>query len=290
MALLGAHMSVAGGLHLAFDRIRQVKGRALQVFTRNQRQWKAAPVSPEEKELFLAAWHDWGEWPVAAHNSYLINLASPKKEVLEKSVAALVAELERTAALGIPYLVMHPGSHGGAGVEEGLKRIVENLDKALLLAKDADRVMILLENTAGQGSALGADFAELGFLLNHSENSERLGVCLDTCHLFASGYDFRTQDTYQQTMEEFDRLVGIDRIRFFHLNDSKKELASRVDRHEHIGRGAIGEQGFRQLLTDPRFASHPMTLETPKGKELEEDRINLALLHKLQGDEQGNPT
>ena len=271
-------MSVAGGLHLAFARIGKVRGRALQIFTRNQRQWQAAPVSAEEQALFAAAWREWGPWPVAAHNSYLINLASPAKEVRDKSVAALAAELTRCAALAIPFVIMHPGSHGGDGIAAGRQRLVEHLDRALDLAPDADQVMVLLENTAGQGNALGADPADIAFIINHASHGHRLGVCLDTCHLFAAGYDFRTPAAYRQTMAEFDRLIGLDRLRFFHINDSKKGLGSRVDRHEHIGRGAIGLDGFRQLLTDPRFENHPMTLETPKGEDLKEDKVNLRVL------------
>ncbi|MEW6517883.1 MAG: deoxyribonuclease IV [Thermodesulfobacteriota bacterium] len=282
MALLGAHMSVAGGLHLAFSRITQVGGQALQIFTRNQRQWRAAPISAEEQRLFQAAWRQWGDWPVAAHNSYLINLASPNLEVRDRSVIALAAELERCAALAIPLLIMHPGSHGGEGVAAGLERLVEHLDQALSRATGAEQVTILLENTAGQGNALGAAFAEIAFVLKHAAHSSRLGVCLDTCHLFAAGYDFRTRKSYRQTMDEFDRLIGLDRLRFFHLNDSIKGLGSRVDRHEHIGRGRIGLAGFRNFLSDPRFRDQPMTLETPKGKDLKEDMVNLQVLRKLQ--------
>jgi len=282
MALLGAHMSVAGGLHLAFSHIKKVGGQALQIFTRNQRQWHAAPITAEEQRLFRAAWRAWGDWPVAAHNSYLINLASSDKEVRDKSVTALAAELERCAALAIPLLIMHPGSHGGDGGEAGLQRLVENLDLALARAANAEQVTVLLENTAGQGNALGAEFAEIAFIINHSAHGSRLGVCLDTCHLFAAGYDFRTSKSYRQTMGEFDRLIGIDRLRFFHLNDSIKGLGSRVDRHEHIGQGRIGLAGFRHFLLDPRFRAQPMTLETPKGKELKEDMVNLQVLRELQ--------
>jgi len=281
MALLGAHMSVAGGLHLAFSHIQKVKGQALQIFTRNQRQWQAAPITPEEQRLFCAARLEWGDWPVAAHNSYLINLASPDKAVRDRSVTALAAELERCAALAIPLLIMHPGSHGGDGVEVGLQRLVENLDLALATAAGAEQVTVLLENTAGQGNALGAEFTEIAFIINHSAHSNRLGVCLDTCHLFAAGYDFRTQNSYQRTMDEFDRLIGIDRLRFFHLNDSIRGLGSRVDRHEHIGQGRIGLEGFRNFLIDPRFQDQPMTLETPKGKDLKEDMVNLQVLRGL---------
>jgi len=281
MALLGAHMSVASGLHLAFAHIQKVGGHALQIFTRNQRQWHASPVTSEEQRLFREAWRKWGHWPVAALNSYLINLASPDKEVRGKSVMALAAELERCAALAIPLLIMHPGSHGGDGVEVGLQRMVENLDQALARAANAKQVNVLLENTAGQGNALGAEFAELAFIINHSAYNKRLGVCLDTCHLFAAGYDFRTSKSYRRTMQQFDRLIGIDRLRFFHLNDSIKGLGSRVDRHEHIGQGQIGLAGFRNFLVDPCFRDQPMTLETPKGKDLKEDMVNLQVLRGL---------
>lgn len=284
MALLGAHMSVAGGLHLAFARISRVSGHALQIFTRNQRQWQAAPVSPEEQRLFRAAWRQWGDWPVAAHNSYLINLASPDKEVRDRSVTALAAELERCSALAIPLLIMHPGSHGGDGGATGLQRMVENLDQALARAANACQVNVLLENTAGQGNTLGAEFSEIAFIINHAAHSSRLGVCLDTCHLFAAGYDFRTPESYRQTMGEFARLIGIDRLRFFHLNDSIKGLGSRVDRHAHIGQGHIGLDGFKNFLTDPRFRDHPMTLETPKGEDLKEDMVNLQVLRGLLAD------
>lgn len=281
MALLGAHMSVAGGLHLAFDRITMVGGHALQIFTRNQRQWAAAPISAEERRRFHAARQAWGDWPVAAHNSYLINLASPAEEVREKSVIALADELERCAALDIRLLVMHPGSHGGAGSETGLQRIVDNLDQSLNRAASAEKVVVLLENTAGQGNSIGADFAEIGFIIRNSSFADRLGVCLDTCHLFAAGYDFRSASSYRQTLAEFDRQIGLDRLRFFHLNDSIKPLGSRVDRHTHIGQGCIGPEGFRNFLTDPLFTHAPMTLETPKGTDLREDIVNLRLLREL---------
>ena len=274
-------MSVAGGLHLAFERIRQVNGDSLQLFTRNQRQWRAAPVSEEERLLFDREREKWGNGPVAAHNSYLINLASQKEEIREKSVKAMVAEIDRVVALNISYLVMHPGSHGGAGTETGLERFVHGLDKALELSDLNNRLMVLIENTAGQGTGLGAQFEEISYIISTSKFSDHLGVCLDTCHLFASGYDFRTSESYEETFALFDRIVGVKRIKFFHINDSKKELGSRVDRHEHIGKGEIGIEGFRNLVNDKRFRLHPMTLETPKGKDLKEDIENLAVLNSL---------
>ena len=281
MPFFGAHMSISGGLELAFERISRAGGEALQIFSRNQRQWRAEPISDEEAHRFTAAWRQWGDFPVAVHDSYLINLASTRKETAEKSIKALAAELERTARLGVPWLVMHPGSHLGAGVETGLRTFISNLDKVFLATPETNKVMILLETTAGQGTGLGADFNELAFIINESEWSERLGVCLDTCHIFAAGYDFRTPGEYQQTFTGFDQIIGLEKLKLFHLNDSKKGLGSRVDRHEHIGRGKIGLPGFALLVNDPRFASHPMVLETPKSEDLAEDRDNLTMLRNL---------
>ena len=279
MPYLGAHESVAGGLHFAFDHIKTVGGEALQIFTRNQRQWNPKPVSEEEQHLFAEAWKTQPSLPVASHASYLINLASAKPDLIQKSIAAFVEELRRCELLHIPYVVMHPGSHGGDGVATGLKRFVTNLDEALQQADSP--VILLLETTAGQGTGLGSRFEELGTIINDSAFPDKLGVCVDTCHIFAAGYDIRSKETYRKTMDEFDRMLGIERIKFFHLNDSKKGLGSRVDRHEHIGQGEIGLEGFRNLLNDPRFAKHPMTLETSKGKDLKEDRENLQTLRTL---------
>ena len=279
MPYLGAHESVAGGLHFAFDHINSVGGDALQIFTRNQRQWNPKPVSEEEQQLFAEAWKKQPSLPVASHASYLINLASAKPDLIQKSITAFVEELRRCELLHIPYVVMHPGSHGGDGVDIGLKRFVTHLDEALQQADSP--VILLLETTAGQGTGLGSRFEELSTIINDSNYSDKLGVCVDTCHIFAAGYDIRTKETYQKTMDAFDQLLGIERIKFFHLNDSKKGLGSRVDRHEHIGQGEIGLEGFRNLLNDPRFAKHPMTLETPKGKDLKEDRENLQTLRTL---------
>ena len=279
MPLLGAHESVAGGIHLAFNRIQDAGGDALQIFTRNQRQWNPAPVQKEEQQLFGATWQKHGNMPVASHASYLINLASGKPDLIKKSITAFADELKRCELLNIPLVVMHPGSHGGDGVEAGINRFTEHLDRALEVADN--QVMVLLETTAGQGTGLGSRFEELAAILKCSKYPEKLGVCIDTCHIFAAGYDIRSEEIYQATMDEFDKLVGIQQIKFFHLNDSKKGLGSHIDRHEHIGQGEIGLDGFRNLLNDSRFADHPMTLETPKGKDLQEDRDNLAILRGL---------
>ncbi|MBC8207599.1 MAG: deoxyribonuclease IV [Desulfobulbaceae bacterium] len=280
MLQIGAHESTAGGLHLAFERINAVGGKALQIFTRNQRQWKAAPLSPEEIALFAAAWKQTGAIPVASHASYLINLSTAKPDLRTKSIQAFVDEIKRCEQLSIPLVVIHPGSHGGDGIEAGLTRMAAALDQVLEKA-DSPEVMILLETTAGQGTGLGSRFEELGWLLQHSRFPERLGVCLDTCHIFAAGYDLRSPESYQQTMIEFDRFIGRDKLRFIHLNDSKKELGCRVDRHEHIGQGAIGLEGFSNVVNDPDLKQIPMTLETPKDKDLSQDRSNLATLHGL---------
>lgn len=281
MPYLGAHESVSGGLHNAFAHIRKVGGESLQIFTRNQRQWQAAPLTREEMDLFREEWEASGRMPVAAHASYLINLGSSDAEQAGKSVASFTGELERCDLLGIPYAIIHPGSHGGEGIETGLRNVVHNLDRVLAGTGKGSTVKVLLETTAGQGTGLGSSFEEIAWILGRSAFPERLGVCLDTCHIFTGGYDIRTPEAYHRTFAGFDRQIGLDRLRFFHLNDAKKELGSRVDRHEHIGKGRIGLEGFRLLLNDARFAGHPMTLETPKGKDLREDIENLKVLRSL---------
>jgi len=273
-------MSIAGGLHLAFTRIRKVKGESLQIFLSNQRQWKTLPLTAEMIEDFHQQWKKTNSMPVAAHDSYLINLAAPDPTILDKSVAAFVDELQRAAVLKIPFLITHPGSHGGVGVEAGLERFVENMDRAIERSKTST-VTVLIENTAGQGTNLGSTFEEISFILSESQHGDRLGVCFDTSHAFAAGYDLRTRATYEETFSQFDRIIGLQRLKFFHINDSKRPLGSRVDRHQHIGKGEIGLAGFRLLLNDPRFRDHPMVLETPKGKDLKEDKKNLRVLRSL---------
>ena len=280
MPFLGAHMSIAGGLHLAFERLGKINGESLQIFTRNQIQWKSDPLLPEEVDLFRQSWEKAGSIPIADHSSYLINLASPDPVLSKKSVTSFAHEMERAALLGIPFLITHPGSHMGQGTEKGLRQFVSRLDRAISLSH-LEAVRILIEATAGQGSNLGASFEEIAFILEKSRYADHLGVCFDTCHVFASGYDLRDEKAYRETMDRFDRLIGLNRIFFFHLNDSKHEAGSRKDRHEHIGKGRIGLEGFRLLLNDPRFERHPMVLETPKGKELKEDVVNLKVLRSL---------
>ena len=280
MPLLGAHMSIAGGLHLAFNRIRQVQGESLQIFLSNQRQWKTTPLTSEMVAEFRQHWEENNHLPVAAHDSYLINLASPDPVTLEKSVTAFADELQRAATLGIPFLITHPGSHLGDGVEAGLQHFVHNMDRAISRSKTST-VTVLIENTAGQGTNLGSRFEEISFIIGESQYGDGLGVCFDTSHAFAAGYDLRTSETYDDTFFEFDQIIGLERLKFFHLNDSMRPLGSRVDRHQHIGKGEIGLEGFRLLLNDPRFQHYPMVLETPKGKALKEDKRNLKVLRSL---------
>lgn len=282
MPLLGAHQSIAGGLHLAFERISEVGGESLQIFTANQRQWRAVQLQTEDVRLFKERWRQSGKMPVASHASYLINLAASEPEKAVKSVAAFVEELQRCQQLGISFVVIHPGSHGGAGIEAGLAEVARNLDLALEHSGGLDaNLKILLETTAGQGTSLGSRFEELGWLLGQSRYPEHLGVCVDTCHIFAAGYDLCSAAGYEQTFAQLEGHIGCRHIHFFHLNDSKKSCGSRVDRHEHIGEGHIGLEGFRCLLNDPRFRSHPMTLETDKGANLVEDIENLRRLRAL---------
>lgn len=280
MANLGAHESVAGGLYKAFERITKVGGDCLQIFTRNQRQWNPADLKQEEIDLYKEAHEASGGMMVASHASYLVNLATAKQELLQKSINNSVLELLRCEKLGIPYVVMHPGSHGGDGVEAGLERFVAGLDTALEQS-GVSRVRLLVETTAGQGTGLGSTFEELSYILSNSKFPELLGVCVDTCHIFAAGYELRSPEGYSETVSELERFIGLEKVYFFHLNDSKKELGSRVDRHEHIGEGKIGLEGFKNLLHDSRFTGLPMTLETPKSENLVEDIANLKTLRSL---------
>ncbi len=276
----GAHMSISGGLHHAFAHGVRAGCDTIQIFTKNQQQWKGKPLTDADIAAYKAAEAETGLGPVVVHDSYLINLASPKDELWEKSIAAFADELERCHQLGIPYLVTHPGAHTGSGEEAGLQREADALNR-LFDAAVGGEVMVLLENTAGQGTALGCRFEHMARLFELVEHRERLGVCIDTCHLLASGYEFRTPESYADTFRQFDALVGLQHIHAFHVNDSQKDVGSRVDRHAHIGEGCVGLDGFRLLVNDARFAGLPMVLETPKGDDLAEDIENLARLRGL---------
>lgn len=277
---LGAHMSISGGLHLAIDRAVAAGCSVLQIFTRNSNQWKGKPVSESDAALFRSKLAASGLREVVSHDIYLINLASPPSDTRDKSVAAFRDELETCARLGINKVVMHPGSHLTDSPQAGLARVVEAFD---LIFSEVPQFegRVLIETTAGQGSNLGRTFEELGAIITGSRFPEKFGVCFDTCHTFAAGYDTATEDGYRDTMAQFDRIIGLERLHCFHLNDSKKGLGSRVDRHEHIGQGALGLNPFRFILNDPRFATVPKILETPKGDSDEMDGVNLALLRGL---------
>ena len=263
MPKLGAHMSIAGGLPRAVDRAQATGCEALQIFTKSAGQWRARPLPAEEITLFRTRIDETGIRPVVAHNSYLINIAAAAPALRTQSLLALGEELDRAESLGLDALVMHPGSYTSGSEEEGLMLIAEGLAR-ILSERPRGHTRILLEHTAGQGTNLGHRFEHLATILERLAGSPRVGVCLDTCHLLCAGYDICTPAGYRKTFREFDRLVGIDRIHVFHLNDSKKPCGSRVDRHEHIGKGCLGLEPFRLLLNDRRFSKLPMLLETPK--------------------------
>jgi len=277
---LGAHESIAGGLHKAFDRGVDAGCESLQIWVKNSRQWSAPPLDDDAVRHFQEVRERTGIGPVVAHAAYLINIAAPKPELYAKSVRALTAEVERCETLNVPYLVLHPGSHTGAGVETGLARVVHALGE-IHAAMPGYRTQILLETTAGQGTNLGAEFEHLAYLLAETPENERLGICLDTCHVFTAGYELRTPEGYAETMTAFDHVIGLDRLKAIHLNDSKYPLGSRRDRHEHIGKGYLGEESFRHILNDARLDGLPGLLETPKSKDLHEDRENFAVLRSL---------
>jgi deoxyribonuclease-4 len=329
-------MSIAGGLARAVDRIAALDGTALQIFSRNQRQWRIPPLTETQIAAFKDAVQKWGNHPIAVHDSYLTNLASARPAVRTRSRHAFAQELARVEQLGIAYLITHPGSPGlassglassglgspglgssglgspglaapgsatpgsaapgsatpGSAAPDPRENIhakkpgplatyVRNLDRALAASKTT-RVRVLLENTAGQGAVLGATFEELAAIIAASRFADRLGVCIDTCHAFAAGYDLRSPEAYLDTMAQLERTVGLDRVGFFHLNDSVYPLGARKDRHTHIGEGQIGKSAFRFLLFDPRFRQVGKVIETPKGQDSALDRKNLNLLRSLR--------
>ncbi len=278
--LLGAHMSIAGGVGNAFLEGKKVDCDAIQIFTKSSRQWAATPYTKEEIAQFHANKKETGIESVVAHDSYLLNLGSPDPALHKRSVAAFIDEFERCEVLGVTNLIAHPGAHVGTGETEGIKTIARSLDE-VHKACPGYRATITLEITAGQGSNLGYRFEQIANMIDATHESDRLRVCFDTEHAFAAGYDIRTKEGYERTFDEFDDAIGIDRLAAFHLNDSKKEFYSRVDRHEHIGKGFIGVEAFRLLMNDKRFWGLPMCLETPKGPDLKEDRENLTLLRSL---------
>ena len=290
MPRLGAHLSIAGGLPRAVDRARASKCEALQIFTKSAGQWRARTLPVDEIELFREKATDAGI-PIVAHNSYLINIAAADATLRARSIVALGEELDRAEALGLDALVMHPGAFTSGTEADGLRLIAAGI-AAVLAERPAARVRLLLEHTAGQGTTLGHRFEHLAEIIERLAGTPRVGVCLDTCHLLSAGYDICSADGYEQTFAAFDRIVGIDRIAAFHLNDSKKPCGSRVDRHEHIGKGCLGLEPFRRILNDARFTGLPMMLETPKLESPESRRRgdadpwdvrNLRTLRKLVG-------
>jgi len=273
-------MSIAGGVDKALLEGKKVDCDVIQIFTKSSRQWAAQPYSKEEVENFLANQKESGIVTVIAHDSYLLNLGSPDEGLRKRSIKGFIDEMERCESLSIPYLIAHPGAHVGSGEEEGIKTIARSLDD-IHAACPGFQVRIALEITAGQGSNLGYRFEQIGSMIAATKESDRLRVCFDTEHAFAAGYDIRAKEGYERTFSEFDEIIGLERLAAFHLNDSKKEFHSRVDRHEHIGKGHIGVEAFRLLMNDRRFWNIPMCLETPKGPDLKEDVENLTLLRSL---------
>ncbi len=282
MAVLGAHMSIAGGYHKAVERAAACGCDCVQLFTKNNNQWRAKAIGAAEAERFRRALDEHGIVHPLAHDAYLINLASPDRALWKRSVDAFVVELRRAETLGIPYVVTHPGAYTTSTEARGLGRVVRALNEIHRRTRGI-RTMCLLETTAGQGTSLGWRFEQLARLLDRAKEPERLGVCFDTCHVFAAGYPMGTQKEYRATMRALATTVGLERVKAFHLNDSRRELGSRVDRHAHVGRGKMGLEPFRRLLADRRFRRVPMYLETPKGKEdgVDLDVVNLRVLRGL---------
>lgn len=278
--LVGAHMSITGGIYKAFDRGQRAGCRTLQVFLKNNTRWESKALVEEDRLRYREAQARTGIGSVVAHSSYLINLASPDPELRRKSLDAFVEEMERARYLGISFVIIHPGSHRGSGEGKAIARVAAALNRAF--ARAAPPVGILLENTAGQGSSVGHRFEQLAGVIDRVREDRRLGICVDTCHAFAAGYDVRTAEGYDRTIDRISRLIGLDRVQAFHVNDCRKDLGSRVDRHAHIGKGFLGLEPFRCLINDPRFAGVPKILETPKGEDLAEDRMNLATLRSLR--------
>lgn len=285
---LGAHMSIAGGCDRAVHAAHAIGFQTVQLFTKNNNQWHAPPLPEEQAAAFQRALAETGIVHPVAHNSYLINLGSPDESLWQKSIEAMVVEVERCAGLGIGDLVAHPGAHVGQGEDAGLARVAAGLDEIHRRTRGVT-VRIDLETTAGQGTCLGHRFEHLRAILDQVAEPERLGICVDSCHIFAAGYSLATAEEYDETMNALDRNVTIGRVRVWHLNDSRRERGSRVDRHAGIGRGHLGPEPFRNILRDPRFQSVPMILETPKGTENDADldAVNLKVLRALEGETTG---
>jgi deoxyribonuclease-4 len=279
MSLIGAHVSIAGGLWKAIESGESLGCEAIQIFTKNQLQWRASPIPESVCARFMAAWSRSAIKRVVAHASYLLNLAS-EKEKREKSVGALAEEIARCEALGIEDLVLHPGSHLGKGLEYGRELVAEGL-KCALERTSGMRTRVLLENMSGQGHSIGTTIEDLAWILDKVDDSSRAGVCLDTCHLFAGGYELRGRTSYDRFVRSVEKHIGLRRVGCWHLNDSKAKMGSHIDRHQHLGEGFLGLELFSSIVTDPRWEDIPCLLETPK--DLPGDKGNIALLRKLRG-------
>jgi len=278
MGWLGAHVSISGGIDKAPGRGKEFGCESIQIFTKNQRQWYTKPLTQHEILAFKSEMINTGLREAVVHDTYLINLASPRVELFRKSVDAFYREMVRAEALGIQYLVFHPGAHVGSGEEVGIYRIAEALNEVLARTKES-KLAVLLETTAGQGTSLGYRFEQLADIIDLVESRDRIAVCLDTSHVFGAGYDLREEDAYNTTMDEFDGILGLDKLKAIHLNDTRQPLGSRRDLHENIGKGEIGLEGFSLLVNDKRFQNISMILETP-GKEMSY-RENLQVLRSL---------
>jgi deoxyribonuclease IV len=279
--ILGAHFSIAKGLHDALYQAKSYGCNALQMFTKNASTWKERTLTQTEQDLFEQARRDSCIHAIATHTSYLINLASPDAKKHAMSLAALKQELTRASALKIPFCVLHPGAHMDSGADTGLGKIARSLNHVISETKELT-TRILLETTAGQGSGLGHTFEQIFEIIDKIDRKDRVGVCLDTCHIFAAGYDIRNLEAYQQTMNRFNTVLGLDQLFLIHINDSKKELGSRVDRHTHIGEGALGVEAFRHLINDERLMHVPKLLETAHTEgDMDWTQRNLDLLRSL---------
>lgn len=276
----GSHVSASGGVHKALQQAIDVGATSCQIFSKNQRQWVAKPLDPGVVEQFHAERERTGIEQMVIHDSYLINLASPKDDLIAKSMAAFEDELVRADQLKIKYLVTHPGAHTGSGVEEGIRKFAESLNRVFDDLPDND-VIVCLETTAGQGTTLGRTFEEIAEIIDKTEAKERVGVCLDTCHVFAAGYDLRSEESTVAVFDEFDRVIGLDNLQVLHLNDSKQPFASNKDRHDHIGKGEIGLPAFTAIVNDTRLSGLPAILETEKDATGDYDRMNLETLRGL---------
>jgi deoxyribonuclease-4 len=277
--LLGAHVSISGGVFNAPHNGKEATCDVIQLFTKSSNQWRAKTLTDDDAQRLAEAQEETGVEVVCAHDSYLINLASPDDALFKKSCDAFLEEMKRCDFLNIPNLVMHPGSHVGSGEDVGLKKIADAFNS--MFAADPDgKVTICLETTAGQGTNLGYTFEQLAEIVETVENKNRIGICMDTCHIFAAGYAMSNEKDYKATLKNFNEILGLDRLKIIHFNDSKKDFGSRVDRHEHIGKGFIGKRPFGFFLNDRRLAKIPKILETPK-ESAAEDIANLKLLRSL---------